>query len=113
VSPDTVLWLLSPDAVIDSLVHAHNLPDSRIGSDRSLILPGLSISVADMVEALARVAGSDVAARVRFERDPTVERVASTWPGRLDDSRARALGFRSDTSFDDVIRQYIARGQNS
>jgi nucleoside-diphosphate-sugar epimerase len=108
VAPETILWLLSPDTVIKSFVHAHNLPDTQIGADRSLILPGLSIAVADMVAALGRVAGVEVAARVRWERDPRVERVANTWPGRLDDGRARGLGFPADTSFDDIIRQYIA-----
>jgi nucleoside-diphosphate-sugar epimerase len=108
VAPETVLWLLSPDTVIESFVHAHNLPAAQIGADRSLILPGLSIAVADMVAALARVAGVEVAGRVRWERDPRVERVANTWPGRLDDRRARGLGFPADRSFDDIIRQYIA-----
>jgi nucleoside-diphosphate-sugar epimerase len=106
VAPETVLWLLSPATVIECFVHAHNLPSAHIGHDRSLILPGLAISVADMVAALARVAGPEVAARVRWERDPRVEKVASTWPGRLDDTRARALGFPVDTSFDTIIRQY-------
>lgn len=108
VAPETVLWLLSPATVIECFVHAHNLPTERIGTDRSLILPGLAVSVADMVAALARVAGPDAAARISWKPDPRVERVASTWPGTLDDSRARALGFPVDTSFDDVIRQYIA-----
>jgi nucleoside-diphosphate-sugar epimerase len=108
VAPETVLWLLSPATVIDCFVHAHNLPGDRLGHDRSLILPGLAVSVADMVAALARVAGADVAARVRWERDPRVEKVANTWPGRLDDTRARALGFPVDTDFDTIIRQYIA-----
>lgn len=107
VAPETVLWLLSPSTVIDGFLHAHNLPGDRLGTDRSLILPGLAVSVAEMVAALARVAGPDVAARVRWERDPRVERVANTWPGHLDDSRARALGFPVDTTFEDVIRQYI------
>ena len=108
VAPETVLWLLSPATVIESFVHAHNVPESEIGHDRSLILPGLSIAVVDMVAALGRVAGAEAAALVRWERDPRVERVANTWPGRLDDHRARRLGFPADTSFDDIIRQYIA-----
>lgn len=107
VAPDTVLWLLSPAAVIDCFIHAHNLDGAALGSDRSIILPGVSVSVADMVAALERAAGPEVAARVKWQRDPHVERVASTWPGRLDDSRARRLGFPADGSFDAIVRQYI------
>jgi nucleoside-diphosphate-sugar epimerase len=108
VAPETILWLLSPATVIECFIHAHNLPGDRLGHDRSLILPGLAISVADMVAALARVAGPEVAARVRWERDARVEKVANTWPGRLDDSRARRLGFPVDTDFELIIRQHIA-----
>jgi nucleoside-diphosphate-sugar epimerase len=107
VAPETVLWLLSPATVIDCFVHAHNLPGDRLGHDRSLILPGLAISVADMVASLQRVAGPEVAARVQWARDLRVERVASTWPGRLSDTRARGLGFPVDTNYDDIIRDYI------
>jgi hypothetical protein len=60
-----------------------------------------------MVAALSRVAGAEVAGRVRWERDPRVERIVATWPGAWDTTRARALGFPGDESFDAVIRQYI------
>lgn len=108
VAPETVLWLLSPRTVIECFLHAHAIDGAVLGFDRSLILPGLAISVADMVAALSRVAGPEAAGLVRWERDARVERVANTWPGRLDASRAIALGFPTDTSFDDVIRQYVA-----
>ncbi len=107
VAPETVLWLLSPATVIDCFIHAHNVPGDRLGHDRSLILPGLAVSVTDMVAALARVAGPAAASLVRWERDARVERVANTWPGHLDDSRARALGFPVDTDFEENVRQYI------
>lgn len=108
VAPETVLWLLSPAMVIENFIHAHNIDAGALGANRSLILPGLAVSVADMVAALGRVAGPQVAARVIWRRDPVVERVANTWPGRLDDSRARALGFPADDSFDDIVQQYLA-----
>jgi hypothetical protein len=50
-----------------------------------------------------------MASRVRWTRDPRVERVAGTWPGALDDSRARRLGFTADATFDDIVRQYIEK----
>ena len=68
----------------------------------------MSISVGDMVASLARVAGRDVAARVRFEPDPRIERMVATWPGELAATRARALGFPSDTDFDEIVRRYMA-----
>ena len=61
-----------------------------------------------MVAALGRVAGADVAARVRWQPDPRVERIVNTWPVALDASRTLALGFPVDTSFDDIIRRYMS-----
>jgi hypothetical protein len=36
-----------------------------------------------------------------------VARVFSTWPGALDDRRARRLGFTGDRDFDEIVRQYL------
>ena len=108
VSPDTRLWLLSPATAIECLVLGHDLPARAFGSNRCLNVPGISISVGEMVAALERVAGPEAVAHIRWERDARVEQVAGTWPAALDASRARALGFPCDTSFDDMIRQYLA-----
>jgi nucleoside-diphosphate-sugar epimerase len=102
------LWLMSPATVIDCLMAAHDLSLEALGPNRALSLPGISVTVGDMAAALERVAGPDVAARIRWEPDPRVQGMVATWPGACDASRARSLGFPSDTSFDDVIRQYVA-----
>jgi nucleoside-diphosphate-sugar epimerase len=107
VSPETRMWLLSPATAIECFIAAHDIDGARLGSNRMLNLPGLSISVGDMVAALERVAGKEVAARVRFEPDPRIAPMVATWPGELEASRARELGFPRDTNFDDIIRRYI------
>jgi nucleoside-diphosphate-sugar epimerase len=107
VSPDTRLWLLSPAKVIEALILGHEIRAERLGTNRSLIVPGITVTTGEMVAALERVAGATVASRVRWTRDPTVERVAGTWPGALDDSRARQLGFTADATFDDIVRQFM------
>jgi nucleoside-diphosphate-sugar epimerase len=107
VGPETRLWLLSPRTVVECLVKAHDLPGELFGTDRALSLPGISVTVGEMAAALARVAGRAVADRIRWERDPRIERMVLGWPGRLDASRARSLGFPTDETFDEMIRQYI------
>ena len=107
VSADTRLWLLSPETVTDSLVFGHDVPSAELGVNRNVNLPGLSLTVGDMVTALERVAGPEVVARIRWESDARIERIVSTWPGELDATRARALGFPSDQNFDDIIRQHM------
>jgi nucleoside-diphosphate-sugar epimerase len=108
VAPDTRVWVLSPVAAIDCLITGHDLSSDALGSNRSVNVPGTSVTAGEMVAALERIAGPEVAARVRWQRDPAVERIVASWPGAWDTSRARSLGFRGDASFDDIIRDYIS-----
>jgi len=107
VDRDARLWLMSPATVVDCLIAAHNLPADALGTSRSLNLPGISVTVGEMVDALTRLAGPTVTARIRWERDPTIARMVAGWPGACDASRARALGFPHDDSFDAIVRQYM------
>jgi UDP-glucose 4-epimerase len=107
VPASTRVWLLSPATVIECLLAAHNVDGEALGSNRSLILPGLTVSVGEMIAALERVAGRAVAERVRIEPDPRVESIVSTWPVALDASRALHLGFPTDRAFDDIIGRYM------
>jgi nucleoside-diphosphate-sugar epimerase len=108
VPPETVMWLMSPGKAIENLVHGHELAAERLGPSRIVNMPGLSVSVRDMVAALERVAGPAASRRIRWERDPDVLRIVSSWPGRFDTPRAEALGFQADASFEDVVRAHVA-----
>ena len=107
VSPDTRLWLLSPATAIECLIAVHEAEADAFGHSRILNAPGLSVTVGEMVEALGRIAGTEVAQRVRWERDPRVERIVASWPGALDASRALALGLPADDSFETIVRRYM------
>jgi D-erythronate 2-dehydrogenase len=107
VGPDARMWVMSPGTVIECLIAAHEIGEGALGTSRVLNLPGLSISVGEMVDALARVAGAEVAARVRWEPDARIQRMVASWPGGCDASRARTLGFPEDSDFDAIVRRYI------
>jgi nucleoside-diphosphate-sugar epimerase len=107
VSAATAVWLLSPRTAIECFIAAHDIDGAALGPNRLLNLPGMSITVGEMVAALERVAGPDVVARILWEPDPRIEKMVATWPGKLDASRARTLGFPSDDNFDEIIRRYI------
>jgi len=107
VLPSLRLWLLSPRRAIDALLALHDLPDDALGVNRSVNLPGVSVSVAEMIEALRRAGGDEAVARVRWERDPVIERIVGSWPAAWDVTRARALGLIGDASFDEIVRAYV------
>src|SRR6185295_9927717 len=56
VTPDTVMALASPRRIVAGLVHALDLAGEALGANRSLQLPGFSVSVGEMAEAV-RCAG--------------------------------------------------------
>lgn len=107
VDPSTRVWLLSPSAAIECLIAAHELPAKALGSNRVLNLPGISVTVGQMVASLERLAGPEVARRVRWEPDPRIAPMVASWPGACDATRARSLGFPGDRDFDAIVRRYM------
>jgi len=97
----------SPRAAVGFLLHAAGLTRQQLGGRINLSMPGVSCTVGEQIEALRRVAGSKVAARIRREPDELVQRIVSGWAERLDAGRARDLGFKAEDSFDDIVRAHI------
>jgi nucleoside-diphosphate-sugar epimerase len=107
VTPETPIWVMSPRKAIEGLIHGHEIDGERLGATRTLNMPGLATTVRDMVGALERVAGANVAARIRWEPDPAVIRIVNSWPGNFDAARATALGFGADPDFESIVRAHI------
>jgi nucleoside-diphosphate-sugar epimerase len=109
VAPGTRMWLQSPAAVVDNLLVGHDVDGARWPTFRAVNVPGISVAVGDMIEALREVAGDAVAARVQWRLDPATDRIVSTWPSRFDARLGPALGMRADADFATVVRTYIAQ----
>jgi nucleoside-diphosphate-sugar epimerase len=109
VEPTTGVWMSSPATAVAAFIHAHELPASSWGVLRSLNLPGLTATVAEMVDALRHSAGDEVAARVSYRIDEPIAAIVRSWPSRFDTARALALGFPRDADFASILREYIAQ----
>jgi len=106
--PDDVRhWFASPRSAIGFLVHAAGLAGAQLGARVNLTMPGLCCTVGEEIAALARVAGAGAVKRIRRAPDQTVANIVAGWPRNFDARRATALGFRAETSFDDIIRAHI------
>ncbi len=103
VAPDARMWILSPERAVDTLIRAIELPAEAWGWNRTLNAPGITVSVAEALAALATLAGGEVAARVRFERDAAIENIVLSWPARFATERANRLGFRGDAGIEEII----------
>jgi D-erythronate 2-dehydrogenase len=106
--PDTVVHThASPRSAIGFLVHAAALAPDALGPRINLAMPGVCCTVAEQIAALRRIAGDRVAARIRRENDPLVARIVDGWPQRIEARRARELGFKAESSFDEIVRIHI------
>ena len=106
--PETVVHThASPRAAIGFLVHAAGLARDALGPRINLSMPGVCCTVAEQIAALRRIAGDGVAGRIRRAEDPLVARIVAGWPQRIDARRARDLGFKAESSFDEIVRIHI------
>ena len=97
----------SPRSAVNFLIHAAGLTREVLGSRINLNMPGVCVTVAEQIEALTRIAGPKVAARIKREPDELVMRIVAGWSERFDVKRSTALGFKAETSFDEIIRAHI------
>jgi nucleoside-diphosphate-sugar epimerase len=97
----------SPRSAVGFLIHAATIDGAAIGPRRNLTMPSVSVTVAEQMEALRRIAGGRVVARIRREPDPAIQGIVAGWPRRFEAKRAQNLGFLAETSFDEIIRIHI------
>src|SRR4028119_680385 len=108
VPPETPYWILSPKGVIQNFIHAAKIDKELLGDDRVINLPGLTVTVSEMIHSLEQIAGPEVTRLISHEPDAFLESIVLTWPPYFDTVRAKKLGFVSDSSVEEIIRSYIA-----
>jgi D-erythronate 2-dehydrogenase len=105
---ETVMhWHASPRSAVGFLLHAASLTREQLGARINLTMPGVACTVGEQIAALRRVAGEKVVARIRHQTDPMIMKIVSGWPTRFDAKRARALGFKVEETFEEIIRAHI------
>jgi D-erythronate 2-dehydrogenase len=107
VPDDIQHWFASPRAAVDFLLRAAEIEGDALGNHRCITMPGVSATVAEQIDALRRAGGERAVRLIRREPDERTMRIVRTWPGRFAAERADALGFRAETSFDEIIRVYV------
>jgi len=99
--------LSGPGTLIDNLLRVLQLPSDALPPHiRSLNFPGISVTVQELMDALAKVGGQDRLRHIREETDPDTERILRSWPLSVDDSTAVGLGLKRDESAESLVREY-------
>ena len=107
VSDDVMHWHASPRAAVGFLQHAALIDGEKVGTRRSLTMPGLAATIGEQIAALKRIGGDKVVQRIRREPDPFVQKIVAGWPRNFDARRATALGFKSEATFDEILKVHI------
>lgn len=107
VQPETVMPVLGTRSIVEGFIKLHELDGAALGGDRALSLPSLTVTVAEMIKALDRVAGDRPLGKITVEPDPFIEAIVATWPLDAGHQRATALGLSKEASLDDIVRAYI------
>lgn len=108
VPPDTPVALSSPRRTLAGILRAAEVDDATWGSRTAMNLPALTTTPGEMAAALDRVAGPDTSDLIDWSDDPAVGAIVRSWPARVVAERARRLGLLPESSFDDIVRAYVA-----
>jgi len=107
VEKDVMHWMASPRSAVGFAIHAAEIDGDRVGPRRNLTLPGLAITVGEMIVALEKVAGKKTANLIEEKHDETIVGIVDNWPKRFIADRAVALGFVAETRFEDIIQAHV------
>jgi nucleoside-diphosphate-sugar epimerase len=107
VPADTQVALSSPALTIKGIIASAEATDQAWGPFTAMALPALTTTPAEMAAALERVAGKHVAELIDWKVDSAINNIVKTWPARVNAARAKTLGLLPETSFEDIVREYV------
>ncbi len=99
-------WLCSPRRAVDWLLHAAAMDTTQLGLDRGINPPGISTTIAHLLQALDTVKPG-ASALVRRNEDKEIAAIVGLWPPAFEPIRARMLGFATHEPVVDVIRAFV------
>lgn len=107
VQADTPVFITSPRRCVESMIKAVMLSPDQLSDNRIIPLPGLTVTVQQMLEALEKVAGKAAVDLVQWQEDKTIQRIVQSWPVQVEAKYAESLGFKADENFESIIQAHI------
>lgn len=102
------VWVCSTRTAVKNLVFARDIPMEKFGGrSRVVNLPGIAVTVNQMLHALEDIGGAKALSLVEERKDPAIENIVLSWPTRFDTSKAKSLGFIEDGPLQRTVREYV------
>ncbi|HME25641.1 MAG TPA: NAD-dependent epimerase/dehydratase family protein [Acetobacteraceae bacterium] len=99
-------WVCSPRRAVDWLLHAATMDTSAMGLDRGVNPPGISTTIAHLLQALDAIRPG-ASALVRHVEDKEIAAIVGLWPPAFEPMRAHMLGFASHEPVVEVVRAFV------
>ncbi|KAK6865911.1 hypothetical protein PG995_002439 [Apiospora arundinis] len=106
VPRDLEVWVCSPQTVVKNLVRVKDVENYVFGITRTVNLPGIVVTVQDILDALEAVGGREALSLIDETPDPEVNAIVETWPANFDTSYAKGFGMEPDVPLVDTVRAF-------
>ena len=97
----------SPRSAAGFFLHAATLDTGRLDGRRALNMPSVSCTIAEQIDGLRQQGGQSAVDLIDHQPDTAISGIVLNWPQRFRTDRAHELGFRSETSFAEIIAAYV------
>ncbi|KAH7071072.1 NAD-dependent epimerase/dehydratase [Paraphoma chrysanthemicola] len=113
VSRSLEMWICSPKTVVRNLLNMRHVPKERFrgGQGRTVNLPGQTVTVGQILDALKEIGGQKALDLVEENRDPKIEAIVASWPARFDIKFANSLGMVQDITLAEEVERFAAKAQ--
>ncbi|KAI1077133.1 hypothetical protein F5B20DRAFT_553302 [Whalleya microplaca] len=101
-------FLCSPSKLQENLIRVLNMDSTKLPKHvRHINFPGISVSIQEMMDALAKYGGEDKLKYLKETTDLDLERILRSWSQDFDVSTALKLGLVKDESAEDLVKEYV------
>ena len=107
VTPETRLPCLSPRRVTAAFIALHEAPSDALGAHRTVLLPGLTVTAADMVGSAERHHDGGSFGAIKWEQDAFIQNIVDGWPTGVNANVAAGLGIAADANIDEIVEGFV------
>lgn len=108
MAADSRIVVASVDKVIQGFLRLASLSHEALPTARTMNLPGLSVTPAEIVEAVSRRLPAGECHLVKWRPDAQVQRIIGGWPQGFTSAHALSLGFTPDEAPDALVTSFLA-----
>lgn len=108
VKMDLDMWVCSPMTTVKNLVYLRTVPKEKFELNRTVNLPGQTVKVSEILDALEKVGGKKARDLVEHKPDAEITRIVGSWPDRFNTSLATSLGMTGDVSLVKLVEAFAS-----